>query len=162
MLDLNDPRWQTMQGGYRMPFDPRPLLRELETSPLDAALWGKLIEDLYHQGDVGEASYAAVPEIARLILEGNANSWHSLNLVFNIELARNSPQNPPIPDWIEPAYTHAIGDLANYCLNDLNLTTEPIKVGLMLGFLTLWKGMRVHARAFDYSESDLIHYFDES
>ena len=81
-------------------------------------------------------------------------------MVFNIEFARTSPQNPPVPDWIQSAYTEAIHNLAIYCLDNLIRTTEPIKVSVMLGFLTLWKGVRVHARAFDYSESDITYYFD--
>jgi len=30
MLALDDPRWTMMTGGYRLPFDPRPLLSRLE------------------------------------------------------------------------------------------------------------------------------------
>jgi hypothetical protein len=30
MLDLSDKRWTKMEGGYRVPFDPRPLLKQLE------------------------------------------------------------------------------------------------------------------------------------
>ena len=95
MLDWNDPRWQTLKGGYRVPFD------------------------------------------------------------------RTSPQNPVIPDWLAPAYFQSVGALARYCLQMLPATAEPLTVNSMLSFLTLWKGMRTHFRAFSYSEPDLIHYFDE-
>jgi hypothetical protein len=160
MLDWNDPKWQTLKGGYRVPFDPRPLLRQLEASPLDAALWDKLFQNLYHQGDIGEASYASVPEIARLIVECNAATWDPLNAVVAIELARTFPQNPPVPDWLEPAYSQTIEKLARHCLENLGQTTEPVKIRLMLSFLTAWKGLPVHANAFTYSESDLTHYFE--
>ena len=149
-----------MKGGYRVVFDPRPLLRQLEESPVDDALWDKLFEHLYHQGDIGEASYASFPDIARLIVESNASTYYPLSAIIQIELARTFPQNPPVPDWIEPDYSHAIDRLAQYCLENLGQTTEPGKIRIMLSFLTLWKGLRVHAHAFEYSEADLTHYFE--
>lgn len=54
-----------MEGGYRLPYDPRPALDRLATVDV-AAAWAELWQELYHQGDVGEASYAAVPELVRL------------------------------------------------------------------------------------------------
>jgi hypothetical protein len=68
MLSLDDPRWQQLCGGYKVPFDPRPLLAELERDP-SAKNWGLLTEELFHQEDVGEASYAAVPQIVRIALK---------------------------------------------------------------------------------------------
>jgi hypothetical protein len=161
MLDWNDPRWQTLKGGYRVLFDPRPMLKQLEASPHDDALWSEFIGDLYHQGDVGEASYAAVPELLRLIVQSEVTPWQPITLVAFIEEARTSPQNPVLPDWLAPAYSQSVDTLARYCLQMLPATTEPLAVSSMLAFLTLWKGMRAHYRAFTYSESDLTYYFDE-
>jgi hypothetical protein len=67
MLTLDDPRWQQLLGGYKVPFDPRPLLAEIERDP-SGKNWGLLTEELFHQGDLGDASYAAVPQIARIAL----------------------------------------------------------------------------------------------
>jgi hypothetical protein len=33
VISLEDARWSNMTGGYKMPLDPRPLLRRLETEP---------------------------------------------------------------------------------------------------------------------------------
>jgi hypothetical protein len=61
MLDLDDKRWEDLKGGYRIRFDPRPLLLKLESGTDSEVVWRELWGGLYHQGDVGEASYAAVP-----------------------------------------------------------------------------------------------------
>ena len=54
MLDFKDERWVGLQGGYRMPFDPRPGLLRLESGNNLEAAWAELWEQLHHQGDVGE------------------------------------------------------------------------------------------------------------
>ena len=54
MLSLDDPRWQQLSGGYRIPFDPRPLLIQIERDP-SPKNWGLLAEELFHQGDIGDA-----------------------------------------------------------------------------------------------------------
>jgi hypothetical protein len=60
-MDLNDPRWKSMEGGYRPHYDPRPALETLSQDPGSAAAWDELLNELHHQGDVGHASYAALP-----------------------------------------------------------------------------------------------------
>ena len=66
MLSLDDNRWTTMRGGYKMPFDPRPLFARLETGLETQTVWSELWNEPHHQGDVDEASYAAVPHLVRI------------------------------------------------------------------------------------------------
>lgn len=56
MLKLDDPRWSEMEGGYRIPFDPRPLFGKLQANQDVETVWNELWNELHHQGDVGEAS----------------------------------------------------------------------------------------------------------
>jgi hypothetical protein len=70
MLALDDPRWNTLQGGYRMPFDPRPLIRKLQDNQDAQATWEELWDELHHQGDVGDASYTAVPLLVDVAANG--------------------------------------------------------------------------------------------
>src|SRR5947208_2158398 len=56
MLSFDDERWNQLTGGYKIPFDPRPSLRKLESQQDTAAAWEELWEELHHQGDVGDAS----------------------------------------------------------------------------------------------------------
>src|SRR5215469_10265784 len=99
MLSLDDPRWEQLCGGYRIPFDPRPLLIQLEQDP-SPGNWGLLTEELFHQGDVGESSYAAVPQVVRIALEHSPLPVEALTLVVLIEVSRRSGENPPLPEWL--------------------------------------------------------------
>jgi hypothetical protein len=57
---LTDSKWSTLAGGYRLPYDPRPAISKLAVNLDVANAWEELWDNLHHQGDVGEASYAAV------------------------------------------------------------------------------------------------------
>ena len=82
MLNLDDNRWNSLAGGYRMKCDPRPLLAELESEreQRDEA-WRELWEELHHQGDVGEASYASVPHLVRIHRKSGVVDWNTYAIV---------------------------------------------------------------------------------
>jgi hypothetical protein len=84
-------------SGYGTQYDPFPVLERLETDH-ELAL-DELWENLYHQGDVGSASYAAVPI---LVQKGE------LSLVAAIEVARNKEHNPEIPSELIAGYHQAL------------------------------------------------------
>ena len=86
-----------MNGGYGVPYDPRPALDRLSSSPEDAIT--ELWENLYHQGDVGEASYFAVPALVEA---------GELSLVGAIEVARKNSRNPAIPQNLQKNYSAAL------------------------------------------------------
>jgi hypothetical protein len=65
MISLEDVRWSNMSGGYGTPLDPRPLLERLGADSNTTEVWQELWDELHHQGDVGEASFAAVPFLVR-------------------------------------------------------------------------------------------------
>jgi hypothetical protein len=112
MLSLDDKRWQTLAGGYRVPFDPRPQLSQLAANNDTKAAWHALWEELHHQGDVGEASYAAVPHLVRIYRQRGAVDWNTYAIVAVIELARDVGKNPPVPKWLQEDYFRALRDLA--------------------------------------------------
>lgn len=101
MLSFDDERWKHLLGGYKIPCDPRPSLRELENQQDTATACEELWEELHHQGDVGEASYAAVPELVRIHGNGIAADWNLYAMVAIIELARTESENPDLPDDLQ-------------------------------------------------------------
>jgi hypothetical protein len=111
MLSLDDERWKHLTGGYKIPFDPRPSLRKLENHQQSAAAWEELWEELHHQGDVGDASYATVPELVRIHRIGGTADWNLYAIVAIIELARTESQNPEVPDWLREDYFRSIQEL---------------------------------------------------
>src|SRR5512134_849915 len=108
-----------MKGGYRIPFDPRPLFRRLESETDIHRCWEELWQELYHQGDVGEASYAAVPHFIRIYQNRGKIDWNTYAIVSAIELARNVGNNPDVPLWLRQGYEDAIHGLAMTGLGEI-------------------------------------------
>lgn len=86
-----------LKGGYGIPYDTEPALKKLGSSRDEAI--SELWENLYHQGDVGLASYAAVPALVEA---------GELSLVAAIEEARNSGSNPELPISLSKKYNLAL------------------------------------------------------
>ena len=156
MLSLDDSRWSELKGGYRTQFDPRPLLASLETGQDVAAAWDGLWENLHHQGDVGEASYAAVPHLVRIHRQRGVADWNTYAIVAIIELARNQRENPEVPSWLEEDYSRAIRELAQIGSVEVLHAKEP-DVRFILSVLAIAKGARTHGRFLvEYSEEELL------
>jgi hypothetical protein len=118
-MRLNDPRWKTLEGGYRIPYDPSHDLAALGSG--QEAAMERLWEGLHHQGDVGTASYAAVPALVE-IYSSRPRDWNFYGLVNVIELCRlgvGSRSNPPLPGWLEVEYKAALGQLLELALQDI-------------------------------------------
>ena len=111
MPGLDDSRWGNLTGGYRTRFDPRPVLARLETEQDTATTWHELWDELHHQGDVGDASYAAIPHLVRIHRRRGIVDWNTYALVAIIELARTEKQNPGLPAWLEEDYFHVSREL---------------------------------------------------
>jgi len=157
MISLEDARWSSMTGGYKMPFDPRPLLKKLETDSDTAEVWHELWEELHHQGDVGEASFAAVPFLVDAYRKRGDFDWNTCAIVAIIELARKRGRNPDVPGWIAEEYFQSIEKLAEIATTRVLRAETPEDVRAILGIIAIAKGLRNHGRFLvDYSEDELI------
>ena len=154
MLNIDEIPWAQLTGGYRLPYDPRSVLNKLEANVPYA--WHELWQELYHQGDVGEASYATVPFLVREYQQLAPPKWNVFALVATIELARDNPANPRVPDWLLDAYQESIADLAQIGLVELKQTNDPDLVRGILSIIALWKGARTYTRMLiEFSESEV-------
>jgi hypothetical protein len=157
MLSLDDKRWENLEGGYRTRFDPRPLLSELETDKNAEAAWHELWEGLHHQGDVGVASYAAVPHLVRIYRKRGVLDWNAYAMVAVIELARDDGENPGVPKWLENDYFQAIRDLAEIGAVEILQTANPEEIRAILSIFAISAGARTHAKfLIDYSAEELL------
>jgi len=157
MLSLDDSRWNNLAGGYRMKCDPRPLLANLETAQNRETAWHELWEELHHQGDVGEASYASVPHLVRIHRKSGIVDWNTYAIVAIIELARGKRNNPEVPNWLEDDYVRAIRELAEIGAAEIWRTEEPEAVRAILSVIAIAKGLRTHGRFLvEYSEDELL------
>jgi len=143
-VDLADERWTSLQGGYRRPYDARSALRRFAAG--DRSVWDELWEELHHQGDVGEASYAAVSEIVRVYALQSRPDWNVYALAATIEEARHGGANPPLPTWLAADYHRAWKDLEAKALSDLPAASDDELVSSILAVLALSKGKRTLAR----------------
>ncbi len=157
MLGLDDTRWNNLTGGRRTQFDPRPLLARLETEQDTATIWHELWDELYHQGDVGDASYAVIPHLLRIHRRRGVVDWNTYAIAAAIDLARTERENPELPDWIEKDYSHAIRELAKIGTTEILLAKKPEAVRAILSIIAIAKGLRTHGRfLIEYSEDELL------
>ena len=118
MLPLDDSRWVTYRTGYnRAPFDLRVFLECVLSASVPEGAWSVLWDELHHQGDVGELSYATVPYLVSYAEQAQPMAWHAFGFPAVVEVARlNNPKNPPVPEELEPAYRDSFARLASIAL----------------------------------------------
>lgn len=154
LIGWTDERWSTLFGAYRDLYNPIEALQALEQG--DTSAWGELWENLYHQGNVDTASYAAVPEIVRISWQLKLNDWNAFSLVAVIEEARmRNKRNPPIPEWLAHAYERAWTDMAALALKQYPNAEDTYLISSILSVLAFAKGKRaIGSFAIDLTEEE--------
>lgn len=143
MLPLDDPKWAEMRGGFGPLYNPSPAIRKLEAGEEVAAAWDDLWHNLYHQGNVGEASYATIPHLVRVQQEKRNLDWNLYVLTATIEVARHARRaNPSIPDWLKADYQDAWQTLTQFAIDDLRAATDETNVRARLMVIALGKGLQ--------------------
>lgn len=158
-LPLHDPRWQSLLGGYGIAYDPSCALEALERGENS---WNELWENLHHQGDVGVASYAAVPHISRIASKLKPNTWEPYALLATIEIERHRKSNPSLPDWLAEAYMQAIRAMAEVGAAELLNAQDSLLVQSILGFLALAQGhIKLGALVSNIDQSEIDEAVEE-
>ncbi len=142
MILLSDHKWKDF-GGYRLKYDASVPLSHLESEVDDLdSIWAELWENLYHQGDVGVASYAAIPHIARITRRRKILDYNSFALTVAVELARGQGQNPEMPDWLKQDYNEALWDMAKYGCANLDKEWDSCLLKSVLSLIAMIKDSR--------------------
>jgi hypothetical protein len=153
MLDLKDPRWAQLTGGYRRPYDARPLLAAIAKAPLSKESWAGVWDELHHQGDLGTASYAVVPHLVALFAQ-SPRCWEFYAYLALVALECRSHKNPPIPAWMEQDYSEAQRQAGQLALADLAQSSDPLLLRTALSVVAFSVGaVKLGA---------LLSYLDES
>jgi len=139
MISLDDPKWENLKGGYRLQYDASPALRQIEEGASVEDAWEELWNELHHQGDIGEASLAAVPHLVRIQQAKAEVDRNVYALLSTIEIGRHRKGNPPLPHWLEQDYHQAWSDVMGLAFRDLLKTHDPLAVRSILGTLALAK-----------------------
>ena len=160
LLPLDDPRWATYRGGYdRATFDAVPLIQKLLAHGATEDFWELVWDELHHQGDVGEASYAIVPylvEYQSRQVELDEQLYHYSVVV---DLARLENGNPPIPPEIELAYADALRRLPRIGAELMRRGCSEAAVMGVAATTALAAGHRTLARAYlEFGREDALDY----
>src|SRR5712692_5753945 len=154
-MDFDDEGWLGLLGGYRVPYDPRGALRSLEEGNDMENVWRELWNELHHQGDVGDASYAAVPHLVRIHAARGVPDWNTYALVATIDEARREGCNPDIPSGMREAYESAWRDLVDIGLRELQDAEDPTLICSIIGVVAIGKGQYTLGRfAVSFTEDE--------
>ncbi len=135
----DEEQWVDLCGGYRTPYDPRGAVAKLRDGDAKAA-WDELWQELYHQGDVGEASYAAVPLLADAHEARAVSDWNTYAIAATIEEARQNPDNPSLPVWLADDYEAAWRKLQRLAAKELPAATDAELIDSIIAVLAFGKG----------------------
>lgn len=122
---------------YGSPFDPRPLIARWKQGDSDAIrlLW----EHLHHQGELGSASFAAVPDLVDLLGALDQPDWNVYALVATIgEVISLKGVMPPAA--LASAYSNAWTSVLPFALRDLAEATEDKLVRSLIVVIAHAKG----------------------
>src|SRR5205807_237371 len=131
------PKWNELLGGYKVPYNPADSLKRLEGGE---DVWDELWQELHHQGDVGEASYATVPHLVRIAKSLPHRDWNFYGLVATIEIERHRKSNPPLADWLAEGYGEALRVMLELAIADLRTVENRDTIRSILGAIALAKG----------------------
>lgn len=162
MLPLDDPRWQSYLGGYRVPYDASPALRRLLADGANEELWEELWTELHHQGDVHQASYAAVPWLIESIRRSDKIEWNALAVIACIELERDQHGNPQVAEELAADYFAAIKSLPIVLGTHPDEEWSELVVQPAVACIALARGQRWFARAyFEMDRGTASRWFSE-
>ena len=160
MLSLTDPIWRELHGGYRIPYDASRALVQMEVGE---SVWDELWNELHHQGDVGVASYAAIPQLVRISEERGTSDWNLYALAAAIEIERHRKTNPPLPDWLLSSYKVAWDRLVKLALSDLGGKPDELTLRCALSVIALGRGDLKLGALLNHSESaEIAAYVEEN
>lgn len=163
-MELNNPLWPTLHGGYQIPYNASIPLQELYTQKgwaqredVLAEFW----ENLHHQGDVGLASYMALSHLVALYIENRSLEWNIPSLCLVIEHCRLSGKNLALPIEYHKDYFDALKRLEAYFLERFKQIEDPTTLRIALAHFATINGQSKLGRAIENMDEDVIDEFLE-
>ncbi|MGE5563963.1 MAG: hypothetical protein ACM3ZV_11770 [Bacillota bacterium] len=137
MNDTDD--WSQLTDAKGDPYDPRAALKAIASGDADHG-YDELWQRVHHQGDLGTAAYAVVPDLVRLMSHRAKPDWRAYALIAIIEERRKADRNPNIPDWLEGPYVTAMREVVEPALSHLRDVDDDADVRSLLAVLAHAKG----------------------
>ena len=163
-MTLDDNLWKTLQGGYKTDYDASIPLRKLEGTNNKGEIekiFKELWNELHHQGDVGLASYLALPQLVRIAKSKGLFDWNVLGLCSVIEQQRNLGQNPALPQEYMDYYKGGLRELKEFVISKMNSEMDETLLLTALSTVATCNGQTKLGKAIINLEPDILDEFLE-
>ena len=163
LLPLEDPRWATYRGGYNgILYNAVPIVRRLQREGATSEFWEHVWAELYHQGDVGEATYGLVPYLVDYQSHQRDLDEQLFHFCVLVDLQQPENDNPPIPPELAFSYARALRTLPVIGAQLLKRGAAEHAVMGVAAAMALEAGQRVLARAYlEFGREDALPYLKE-
>lgn len=163
-MDLDDRIWTTLEGGYRIPYNAsRPLRRLRDATRHDEVenIFTELWDNLHHQGNVGLASYMAVPQLVSICIDKSSLDWNYIGLCVLIENSRLAGNNPDLPHEYQDLYFGSLTQFERYLLLNFKNISDRNALRLSLALFATLNGQPGLGRAIEMLDEELLSDFLE-
>jgi hypothetical protein len=158
-MDLADKIWYHLDGGYKIRYNASIALRKLKEASRPDDFKGPFLdlwENLHHQGDVGLASYLAVPHIISICIEKKSFDWNFIGLCVTIENCRLNEHNPELPSEFENLYFDSLRLFEKYLLENFKNLHDRTALRLSLALFATLNGQPDLGKAIELLDEDEI------
>ena len=161
-MDLQDPIWATLKGGYKIPYNASKPLRKLQNAGSRdemQVIFDELWENLHHQGDVGIASYLAVPQLINICVDKKSLDWNFIGLCTLIENSRLDIRNPELPEEYDELYFGSLTQFEKYLLLNFKNISDRTALRLTLALLATINGQPGLGKAIENLDEGALEEF---
>ena len=164
-MKLTEKIWQDIEGGYKASYDASIPLRQLEETN-DPETINKIFEELWdelhHQGEVGLASYLALPQLVRIGKLKGLFNWNLLGLCCVIEQQRHLGENPILPIEFQDYYNQGLKELRQFVLDNLDRELDDTTYTYALSILATCNGqIKLGKAIMELEDNDILEDFFE-
>ena len=163
-MTLDDKIWKELKGGYKITYDVSVPLRQLENTTdkkeIERIL-DELWNELHHQGDVGLASYLAVPQLVRIAESKGLFDWKVYGLCAVIEQQRQLGTNPPVPTEYNDYYKNGLAELNKFVISNIDRGQDESDLRVILSTIATCKGQAKLGKAIIDMSDDVLDEFLE-
>jgi hypothetical protein len=136
----NTSDWSGLTDANGNSYDPSAALTAIANGNF-AEGYDELWQRVHHQGELGTAAYAVVPELVRLMQSARLPDWRAYALIATIDECRKS-RGPSVPAWLVQDYAAAMIDVVQPATDHLRATDADLEVRSLLATIAQAKGQR--------------------